>query len=373
MFNGFKIVFIGLIICLVFSGLTTHANLAMSPYNADKSNKFEKDWFIFSTKAGDTFGDALLLDNSDLVDIEAKISAKDATITKEGSFTILNEADQNKEAGNWLKLDINQVLIPKKSAVKIPFKVEIPKETKDGEYAAGFAVTTQAQTENAVKVAVRKGVRAYMAVGQDFRLSSKIDALNIVDPSDQTFDQIKKDKTYFGKDNLLLEFQAQNTGNIFGVLDCKYGLNFSDGTIFEDVFSTAISPRKDAQKYYIITNQAYKTGQTKAILDCKTQAQNIDSKKVKFTDQKAVLSDTLDLNQAALNSFESSQNPAFIKANTADTQKNSYKIESQNNVIDKKYLIGGGLILSMIIGGGVVFYFRKKQQQKSNIKPKSKI
>jgi len=370
MFKIFKAILLLTTLCtiLVSGNITASANLTIAPYNADRSDKLEKDWFVFSIKAGDTINDALILNNSFTFDTTADLSAKDAVTTDEGNFTILADQDPNKAVGNWIKLAVDQILIPQTGSIKIPFQIDIPKETKDGEYAAGFAITTQGQSQDTVKIAIRKGVRVYLAVGQDFTLASKIQDLNIVDPSDPDFGQIKSEKSFFGKDNLLLEFQAQNTGNIFGVLDCKYALNYGDGTIYESVFTTEITPRSKALKYYIITNQPYKTGTTTAILDCQNQVQNIDPKRVKFENQKAVISNELVLNQTQLEAFEPSRNPAFTRANLeknpAQDTKDDINILSstKNNSFEMFYILGAVVVLILVAALGAVYFHKRKKK-----------
>ena len=371
--SDFKKIYLGwLILAICFIPSLAQANLSIAPYNADRTNPQNKDWFIFSAKPGETLSDALILNNSDPEDHIVKVLGKDIQITNNGSFTILPDEIENQSAGKWLKLDINQLTVPAKNSIKLPFKIEIPNETQDGEYGAGFGVTLADSSAESLKILVRKGVRTYIAVGDDFKLKTRIEKLNILDLKDTDYDQSRSNKPYFGKDNLILEFEAENLGNVFGVLDCKYALNYADGSVFENSYSTEMAPRVGSRKFTIITNQTYKTGKTQAILDCETKSQNLDPQKVKIEDKKTVISDNLELNQGELDSFEMSKKPAFTqpKSNINDsTISEPNQGETNTTVQNYNIWIYGGIasVLVLIIGLSV-YYFYHKKNQKSNSK-----
>jgi hypothetical protein len=367
----FYLFWLAVILCLVPSFV--QANLSIMPYNADHTNPQNKDWFIFQAKPGEVISDALILSNSQNQDYTVKILGKDAKITDNGSFTILPDQVENQEAGKWLRLDIEQIVIPANKNIKLPFKVEIPKETKDGEYGAGFGVSLLNPGQESLNIQIRKGVRTYIAVGQDFSLNAKVANLNILDPKDSDYQQVKADKQYFGKDNIILDFDAENVGNVFGVLNCKYALNYTDGTIFESTFTTDLAPRVGSRKFDIVTNQPYKIGKTQVILDCQIESQNIDLKKVKIETQKTVISDNLELNQADLDSFEMSKQPAFnqvkqnisiSKAPEAENPKTP-TVEQGNNYNLWIYGLVGFVLLIGISGVVYYLYFKKSQNKKA--------
>jgi len=355
---------VALVLC--FTPSLASANLSVAPYNADRANPQNKDWFIFSAKAGENFPDALILNNSDKDDYQVNVLGKDFEVTDDGSFTIIADGEENKEAGNWLKLDANEVTVPAKKNIKLPFKVEIPKNTQDGEYAAGFGVSLAKQSEEALNITIRKGVRSYIAVGEDFKLGTKIANLNILDPKDADYNKVKTQKQYFGKDNLILDFEAENSGNVFGILDCKYALNYADGGIYEGIFTTDLAPRVGKRNYSIVTNEPYKSGKTQAILDCEIKPQNIETKSVKLENQKAVISDNLELSKEELDYFEESKQPAFNKPKQNQAQSTDQTPTQQNSEITQEnqknnwWLYVGifGIIICILVVVGL--YMKRK-------------
>jgi len=369
--NFVNIVLANLVLVLILSissaYISVNANVNASPYNANRSDAKEKDWFVLSAKAGQTLDDTLSIQNPDPEDKEVSVYAKDLKDTEDGVFTIKTDTEENNGVGNWFQLEVNKVIIPSNKNIKLPFKIKLPNDTKDGEYAAGFGITElNPKNDTPFKIAVRKGVRAYIAVGKDFNLNTKITNLNILDPKDDDYTKIKASKQYFGKENTVLEFDVENQGNIFGVLDCKYALNYEDGAVFESSFASDIAPRVGPKKQYIITNQPYKTGKTNAILDCQTKSQNLDTEKVKFENPKTAIGDELNLNQSELDAFESSKQIAFAPQNQEkiqnETPQNTTKIDN-NNVNNYFWILGGFVIFAVLIALATLFYLKNKNKK----------
>jgi len=301
------------------------ANFDVSPYNANKVSDSEKNWFILNGKPGQKLTDSFRITNTSTEVIYTKFEAKDSKILEDGSFTIIAENEKNQNAGTWLNLDINTIAIEPKKSSQIPFSITIPKDAKDGEYAAGIAVYETEPDNNNIKVIVRKGLRTYVAVGQDFKLDTEVSNLNIMDPKDANFQEIKDKKGYFGKNNLLIEFEGENTGNIFGLLEAKYAIKFANGQVFENTFTAEIAPGVGKRTYYIVTNQAYQPGDTEVILDYKVKPLNIANDKVTSNKVSGILDNKLSLSQEELDNFGNSKTEFIKKPNQVNfiTRPNS--------------------------------------------------
>ena len=348
------------------SSVVASAQISISPYNANNLNLDEKNWFIFQAKVGQTIQDSVRVNNLGKTESQINISAKDMQILENGSFTILSDQTPNTEIGNWFKLDTSTLVLAAKDSTEIPFKIEIPQNILDGEYAGGISFTENTPAQDKININIRKGIRTYVTVGDDLKLDFKATQLNIADPKDSNFDKLKTDKPNFGKNNLLLEFEAENLGNIFGILDCKYALNYADGTNYENTYSVDLAPRVGFRKYYINTNQEYKLGKTQAILDCQIKPQNIEAKKLKTESQKLVISDSLDLEQNELSGFEMSRQDFFTptKQNISDSKIDQAQIidsKSQNTLLVSIWLyLAIGLVLVFVFAVAVFYYKTKK-------------
>lgn len=353
-----------ILMVILLTGFTTSANFDIAPYNANKVSSNEKNWFLINVKAGQKIRQSLAVSNDQNQDINLEMNAKDATILEDGSFTIIPDKQQNLNTGNWLNLDVNKIIIPAQKLVQIPFSIDIPNDTKDGEYAAGIsAFETKPNVEN-VQTVIRKGVRAYIAVGDDFKLNSKVDKLNILDPKDTNFEDIKTKKSYFGKDNALLEFEVENTGNIFGILEAKYALKYDNGEVFEGNFSTEIAPFVGKRTFYIITNQAYRVGNTEAILDYKIKPLNIDPKRVMTENITGVLNDNLNLSQNQLDNFLPAKTAAFKEVSKSQLIQPEDSVAK--NIIDRLKIIIPISFLVLLAFGLVGWYFiyKKRNERK---------
>ena len=120
------------------SSVVASAQISISPYNANNLNLDEKNWFIFQAKVGQTIQDSVRVNNLGKTESQINISAKDMQILENGSFTILSDQTPNTEIGNWFKLDTSTLVLAAKDSTEIPFKIEIPQNILDGEYAGGI-------------------------------------------------------------------------------------------------------------------------------------------------------------------------------------------------------------------------------------------
>lgn len=351
---------------LFFVNVNALASFDLAPYNADKSSSSEKNWFILKGLPGQNLADSFRVTNNSKVKIITELSTKDTQVLPDGSITIIADQVQNQDAGNWLKLEVDKINIEPGQYSRIPFGVQIPATTVDGEYAAGISVVElNPESGENVQSVIRKALRTYIQVGTDFRLESKVSNLNIIDPKDSDYQNIKDKKTYFGRDNTLVEFEAENTGNVFGVLETKYALKYQNGEVFEGTFTAEMAPNVGKRKYYIITNQNYRSGTTEVILDYQIKPLNIDISKVKITKVNKVLSDTLSLSQSELDNFAPAKTKAFTKPGES-TSSQTKSSDNKDNVPAwlKVVLIVVGVQV-ILTGVGVWYFLYRKKKSKS--------
>ena len=333
---------LGILIITSIPTIITEAEVAISPYNADKVNPKEKNWYIFQAEAGSVVANSILIQNTGETNSEVSISGKDAQILENGNLTIIPDNQENKSAGNWIELDVSKVAIESKKSSQVGFKINIPKDTQDGEYASGIGVSEVVKTSPQNNIIKRQGLRIYTAVGKNFDLNIQAEKLNILDPRDPNYQQIREQKSYFGRNNLLLEFEAENQGNVFGLMQGKYSLVKPDGSIFENNFELEIAPKTGKRKYYLITNQEYFVGTTKVILDYKTTPENIPTDKVKNLNPKSAYGDSLTLSQNQWDNFETSKAPAFISKGEIYSPQNT-------NVTPVKTSLFAPILLTVLV------------------------
>lgn len=353
---------LNLILISSIFGLVVNAEISISPYTP----KNDSSWFVYETNAGDIIKDSLKIQNTNLTDSIVNLDTKDSQITDSGQYTILAPGQNNLLVGNWIKLNSTKISIPSNKFAQVPFEIKIPKDTKDGEYSGAVVFTEQKNPGENLDITVRKGVRTYLAVGKDLGLSGKIDNLKILSPSDQNYSEQKKSKPFFGRDNLVITYQAENLGNVFGSLTGKYSLIFPDGKVFENTFSQDLAPGVGPRTFNIISNQQYQEGKTKLILNYNIKPLNIAEEKVKITNSSDTIGAELDLKREVLDNFAFASQKAFVNPGENLSNKNDCQTKDCSSFSWSKvtWFLGGFLFLILLISGifiGVNFYQKSKK------------
>lgn len=330
-----------LILSPVFSS-QVKADFAPSPMNSNKANLYEKNWFVYQAKAGQTIRDTILLQNKEKQETIVSLESKDVRILEDGLYTIIGPDEENKQTGKWLNLDVNKITIPANNSSKASFEIKIPENTPDGEYAAGISavenISSKEKNNNQANIVKRYGLRVYIAVGEKYNLNIQPAQLNILDPKDNNFNQLLKNKPFFGKNNMVLEYEAENLGNIFGVINGKYSITKPDGSVYENTFSAEIAPNVGKRKYNIITNQPYEIGKTEVVVDFNITALNSKIEKYNNLNPKTALGDAVELNNDSWNTFPTSSVAAF-KENSKDSEQISSNPTVNSNYYNLEYLI----------------------------------
>jgi len=354
----FKKTFLLVVTSLVFFGsVFVSAEVSISPYNPKNSS----NWLIYEAKPGDRIKDSLKIQNTNSQDVITTLKGRDFTVTDSGQYTIIADSLENSSVGNWIKIPSDKVSVPSNKFTQIPFQIDIPKEAKDGEYSGGISMTEQKNPGESLDVTVRKGVRAYVAIGNNFNLSGKVENLKILGPKDNNYNDIRKSKLYFGRDNLVVSYEAENLGNIFATMTGKYSLVFPDGKVFENTFSQDLAPGVGVRTFEIISNQEYQIGKTQVIINYTIKPLNIDKEKVKINNNSSTLGASLEIKNEEFNNFALANQKAFITPGEDKKSNQDCKNTDCGNFQWSKVAsyLGGFVFLIAVIGAlfaGIHFY-----------------
>jgi len=353
-----SILIVLLILSPLFSSLVK-ADFAPSPLNSNKTNLYEKNWFVYQAKAGQTIRDSILLQNKLKQETIVSLQSRDIKILEDGLFTIIGPDEENKEIGKWLNLDVNKITIPSGNSSTASFEIKVPENTPDGEYAAGISVveniSSKDENKSQANIIKRYGLRVYIAVGEKYNLNIQPSQLNILDPKDSNFNQVLKDKPFFGKNNMVLQYEAENLGNIFGLINGRYSITKPNGSVYENTFSAEIAPSVGKRKYTIITNQPYEIGKTEVVVDFKITALNSKIEKYNNLNPKSALGDAVELNNDSWNNFPTSSVSAFKQK---DNDKNEIVT---NSSINSNYYNLEYLIVLVVVNFYALFVFWRKR------------
>ncbi|MFH1226059.1 MAG: DUF916 domain-containing protein [bacterium] len=176
------------------------------PAYPDPADPRTNAWFVYELAPGQDKEDALKILNNSNEYIDLKIYAVDAEATIDGDFILTEEQALKNGIGAWLKLSIDEISIAPQKEALIPFTINIPAETKTGDYLGGLIVEPANQSND------RLAVRIYETVpGQTIKKLAIADFYRQV---------IKKEtKSFFKKiialdRQLIFVLKLKNEGNV---------------------------------------------------------------------------------------------------------------------------------------------------------------
>jgi hypothetical protein len=297
----------------------------LEPFNADRSNPNSLK-FVYAVNAGESKQDDARVTNTTTQPVNVEVLGRDGEITSDGAFTVISNTLTNQKAGAWIQLDQTTFSVPANSAIKVPFKVNVPQDTPSGEYYAGLSVieTGDANNKNAgnVTVKTRLAVKMFITVKGDLSADTSVKGLNIIDPKDADYNIERAKYGAIGRENMYVRYEAENTGNLFLRLATKYKVSFPDGSVSEGESNQDLAPSIGNKKFYIETKQPFQVGKTKVELSYEAKPINEvkDGATVTTKNVKGTLTDELDLTQADLDNFAASRVQQNKQA--SDEQKN---------------------------------------------------
>jgi hypothetical protein len=365
-----SVIFVLLVGVFNIVSISTNASVNIIPKTSDPKNQNDKGWILHTLKPGGSAEDAVVLSNPSNEDITVEVKGRDVEITQEGSYTVISNKLENQQAGKWIVFDSETYAIPAAKSITVPFKIQIPTDAKSGEYGAGIAVLQlgdkNGDKSGNVTIKTRSASRVFITVEGDLKLDGKAEKLNIIDPKDENFLLETKKRSSLGKDNLIFQFLAQNTGNVYATLEGSYTVDFPDGEKFTGTLKQDIATNTPIKEFYIETKKPYKAGTTKVTLDYVIVPLNIKS--LLSNAPKSTLTDSLTLTQEEVDKFAPARSKLII---TKDDSKSGGKISEPVKALVEKskpnkiseylvYIIIGLLFVIVLLLG---LNLKKKKHQ----------
>ncbi|WP_327251543.1 WxL protein peptidoglycan domain-containing protein [Streptomyces sp. NBC_01244] len=122
--------------------------------------------FSYGVTGGATTRDQIAIWNYGEEPLTLAVYASDAVNTADGGFDLLPAGRAPKDAGSWIKLERDQVTVPAKGNVIVPFTVSVPREVTPGDHTGGIVASLAAGATDAqgnkVKLDQRVGARVYV-------------------------------------------------------------------------------------------------------------------------------------------------------------------------------------------------------------------
>ena len=163
-----------------------------------------RSWFIYEAEPKTVIKDKVEISNLDSKETTINIAALDGAVTNDGGYTLVGGADQNKDVGNWVKLDKSEVTLPPKTKITVGFTLTVPDNADVGSHAGGIVVwaakpndTTNKQSGQ-LQVVTTVAARLYLTVPGD--IVRKLDISNL--------------GHYIHKGVLYFKMTLHNSGNV---------------------------------------------------------------------------------------------------------------------------------------------------------------
>lgn len=145
------------------------AGLGMGP--SQKDGEERRSWIVHTLLPGEQIEDSVIVNNSAPEAVSIMLEALDGVNTLDGAYSLVENTDQNKGVGTWIKLSQTELRIPANSSKEVKFTITVPPGAPVGEQSGGIvAFTKPSDEEGKINIKLRLGTRVYITVpGQVIR------------------------------------------------------------------------------------------------------------------------------------------------------------------------------------------------------------
>lgn len=140
--------------------------VGLAPAHYDPNNPATKSYFIPTLNPGQTFSDAVIVDNPTARTLNLRVYPVDGLTSPYSGAVYSSLGDPLRRAGQWVTPGTTTITVAPKSTFNIPFSVTPPAGIDPGDHLAGLAVqdVNQAPSSAAGGVGVNVVVRLVMGI-----------------------------------------------------------------------------------------------------------------------------------------------------------------------------------------------------------------
>lgn len=129
--------------------------------------------FAYELGPGTAVDDVVRVTNFGEQPLTLRVSAHDAFNTAAGGFDVLPSDATSAEVGTWITLQSDEIVVPARGSVDVPFRLTVPSNATPGDHAGGIVASRSVATTSAdgaeVLVDHRVGTRVYVRVAGPLR------------------------------------------------------------------------------------------------------------------------------------------------------------------------------------------------------------
>lgn len=194
---------VGILLFTHASVLAQAGSIGIAPANPKVGNLRSRSIFIHTIKGGTTVDDGVRVFNYTKEPRTVKIDAVDSVAAVDGSFSCKQNSEKKTEAGAWIKLSKNEVVVQPGANETVTFTISVPKGTDPGEHGACITAqdtkNTGSKSEGGIALGFRNAIR--VAITVEGKIIKQLALKKI---------EVKRNE----KGNYTVSPVSQNTGNV---------------------------------------------------------------------------------------------------------------------------------------------------------------
>lgn len=182
---------------------------ALTPTGDNPAEPGTRTNFSYELAPGASATDSLTVWNYGTEPAGFQVYATDAYNTPEGAFDLVRGGVTPTDAGAWVQVAENAVIVPPKSGMTVPMTVSVPAGATPGDHAGGIVASIQTPSTDSsgrtVLVDHRVGAPVYVRVNGPLNPALSIDELATT---------YRRSATSFGGGDVEVTYTVHNTGNV---------------------------------------------------------------------------------------------------------------------------------------------------------------
>ncbi|MEW2397000.1 DUF916 domain-containing protein [Streptomyces sp. NPDC046862] len=186
---------------------TGRTTFGVQPSSAKKPDA--RPNFSYGATPGAAVKDHIAVFNYGTSALTLRVYAQDAFTTADGGFDLFAAQHKPTGAGSWIKLRRNQVKVPARSHVIVPFTLTVPQKATPGDHTGGIVASLSAAGAdtkgNKVAVDQRVGARVYLRVAGELTPRLAVEDLHTA---------YHGTANPFGSGSATVTYTIRNTGNV---------------------------------------------------------------------------------------------------------------------------------------------------------------
>jgi hypothetical protein len=136
--------------------------------------------FDYVVEPDDVYADHVAVRNLGEQPLTVALYAQDAVQTVDGDFQLLTTDDDAERIGAWLELDRDEVTVPARDVVIVPFEITVPADAEPGDHSGGIVAVSTAGTGGGANVQYRVGARIHLRVAGPVTAAVEVDSVSAV-------------------------------------------------------------------------------------------------------------------------------------------------------------------------------------------------